>query len=123
MVAALLVGLVWLPWHLPELVSDRGERPLAQFVIYILASSVIYAWLYNSTGASLPIVILLHAAFNSFTKFFISELRGSHYVVAWWTHAGLVALLAVAVVAYAGHQNLARDHTKPVYQRAEAPRP
>ena len=24
LVAALLVGLVWLPWHLPELVSDRG---------------------------------------------------------------------------------------------------
>ena len=38
LVAALLVGLVWLPWHLPELVSDRGERPLAQFVIYILAT-------------------------------------------------------------------------------------
>ena len=39
------------------LVSDRGERPLAQFVIYILASSVIFAWLYNSTRAALPIVL------------------------------------------------------------------
>lgn len=120
LVAALVVGLVWLPWHLPELVSDRGERPLAQFVIYVLAGSVIYAWLYNSTRASLPIVILIHAAFNSFTKFFISELRGSHYEVAWWTLAGLVALLAVAVVVYAGHQNLAKGHTRPMYQRAEA---
>ena len=108
LVAALLVGLVWLPWHLPELVSDRGERPLAQFAIYVLATSVILAWLYNSTRASLPIVILFHAAFNSFTKFFLSELQGRHYVVAWWTLAGLVALLAVAVVAYAGRQNLAR---------------
>lgn len=120
LVAALVVGLVWLPWHLPELVSDRGERPLAQFVIYVLAGSVIYAWLYNSTRASLPIVILIHAAFNSFTKFFISELRGSHYEVAWWTLAGLVALLAVAVVVYAGHQNLAKGHTRPMYQRSEA---
>lgn len=81
---------------------------------------MIYAWLYNSTGASLPIVIVLHAAFNSFTKFFISELRGSHYVVAWWTLAGLVALLAVAVVAYAGRENLARGRARPVYQQAEA---
>ena len=121
LVAALVVGLVWLPWHLPELVSDRGERPLAQFMIYILATSVILAWLYNSTQASLPIVILFHAAFNSFTKFFLSELQGSHYVVAWWTLAGLVALLTVAVVAYAGRQNLARGQTKPVYERAEAP--
>ena len=120
LVAALLVGLVWLPWHLPELVSDRGERPLAQFVIYILASSVIYAWLYNSTRASLPIVILSHAAFNSFTKFFISELGGSQAVVAWWTLAGLVAVIAVAVVVYAGRENLARGHARPVFQRAEA---
>jgi membrane protease YdiL (CAAX protease family) len=120
LVAALLVGLVWLPWHLPELVSDREERPLAQFVIYVLASSVLYAWLYNSTQASLPIVILFHASFNSFTRFFISELQGSQYVVAWWTLAGLVALIAVAVVAYAGRQDLARGHTKPVYQRPEA---
>lgn len=123
LLAALLVGLVWLPWHLPELVSDRGERPLAQFVIYILASSVVLAWLYNSTQASLPIVILFHAAFNSFTRFFLSGLQGSHSVVAWWTLAGVVALLAVAVVAYAGRQNLARGHTKPVYQRAEAATP
>lgn len=120
LVAALLVGLVWLPWHLPELVSDRGERPLAQFVIYILASSVIFAWLYNSTRAALPIVILFHAAFNSSTKFFISELGGSYYVVAWWTLAGLVALLAVAVVAYAGRENLARGHAKPVYRQVES---
>ena len=68
--AALLVGLAWLPWHLPELVSDPGQRPLAQFVIYVLAQSVLLAWLYNSTQASLPIVILFHAAFNSFAKFF-----------------------------------------------------
>ena len=121
LVAALLVGLAWLPWHLPELVSDRGERPLAQFVIYILATSVILAWLYNSTQASLPIVILFHAAFNGFTRFFLSELQGSNYVVAWWTLGGLVTLLAGAVVAYAGSQNLARSHTKPVYERTEAP--
>ena len=121
LVAALLIGLVWLPWHLPELVSDRGERPLAQFVVYIMATSVILAWLYNSTRASLPIVILFHAALNSFAKFFLSELRGTYYVVAWWTLAGLVALLAVAVVAHAGSQNLAKGHSKSVYQPAEAP--
>lgn len=33
--AALIMGLMWLPWHLPELVSDPGQRPLAPFAIYI----------------------------------------------------------------------------------------
>jgi membrane protease YdiL (CAAX protease family) len=121
LVAALLVGLVWLPWHLPELVSDRGERPLIQFVIYIVASSVILAWLYNSTRASLPIVILFHAALNSFTKFFLSGLQGSHGLIAWWTLAGLVALLAVTVTVYAGSQNLARGRSRPTSGRVATP--
>lgn len=104
--AALLVGLAWLPWHLPEMVSDPSQRPLAQFVIYIFAQSVLLAWLYNSTRASLLIVILFHAAINSFTKFFLSELVGSAKVVAWWALAGLSAVLALAVVRYAGSRRL-----------------
>ncbi|MGH3507858.1 MAG: CPBP family glutamic-type intramembrane protease [Nocardioidaceae bacterium] len=68
--------MAWLPWHLPELVSDPDQRPLAQFVLFIFALSALLAWLYNSTQASLPVVILLHAAFNSFAQFFLSDLQG-----------------------------------------------
>lgn len=106
--AALIVGLVWLPWHLPEFVSDPGQRPLAPFAIYIFAVSVLLTWLYNSTQASLPIVILFHAAFNSFAKFFLSGVTGAPYLVAWWALAGLSAALALAVIGYAG-RNLVRD--------------
>ena len=118
--AALLVGLAWLPWHLPELISDPEQRPVAQFVIYILAQSVLLAWLYNSTQASLPIVIIFHAAFNSFAKFFLSELDGSAKQVAWWTLAVLIALLALAVVRYAGARSLARNDAYAVNQPIEA---
>ena len=119
--AALMVGLVWLPWHLPELVSDPGERPVPQFVTYILAQSVLLAWLYNSTQASLPIVILFHAGFNSFRKFFLSELDGSASRVAWWTLAGSAALLALAVIRYAGTRFLARVDADAVGRPSEAP--
>ena len=117
--SALLVGLAWLPWHLPELISDPGQRPLAQFVIYIFAQSVLLAWLYNSTQASLPIVIIFHAAFNSYAKFFLSELDGSAKQVAWWTLSALTALLALAVVRYAGARSLARDDAYAVSQPSE----
>ena len=70
---------------------------------------MLLAWLYNSTQASLPIVILFHAAFNSFAKFFLSELDGSAKTVAWWTLAGLT--VAVAVVRYAGARSLVRGDT------------
>jgi membrane protease YdiL (CAAX protease family) len=120
LLAALTVGLVWLTWHLPELVSDPGERPIGPFVTYILAQSVLLAWLYNSTQASLPIVILYHAAFNSFTKFFLSELDGLASLVAWWTLAGLSALLALAVVRYAGSRSLVRSDVNAVGRPSEA---
>ncbi len=118
--AALLVGLAWLPWHLPELVSNPGQRPVPQFALYILALSVLLAWLYNSTRASLPLVILMHAAFNSFARFFLSELEGSAELVAWWTLAGLTALLALAVVRYAGARSLARGSADALGQPSEA---
>ena len=107
--SALIVALVWLPWHLPELVSDPGQRPLVPFAIYVVALSVILAWIYNGTHGGLPVVILFHAAFNSFTKFFLAELQGGdQYLVAWWTLAGLGALMAVAITVYPGHRRLVR---------------
>ena len=120
LVGALLVALAWLPWHLPELVSDPGQRPLPQFAIYIVALSVLFTWLYNSTQASLPIVMLAHAALNTFGKFFLSELDGTEKLVAWWTLAGSALLLAVAVVWYAGPRRLVREGARAEGQPVQA---
>ncbi|MFJ6303651.1 CPBP family intramembrane glutamic endopeptidase [Pseudarthrobacter oxydans] len=115
--AALIIGLAWFPWHLPELVSDPGQRPLTPFAVYIFSQSVLLAWLYNSTQASLPVVVLFHAAFNTFTKFFLADLQGSPYpyLVAWWVVAGAVAVLAVAAVAYAGSRDLVKGAPRPAH--------
>ena len=115
--AALIIGLAWFPWHLPELVSDPGQRPLTPFAVYIFSQSVLLTWLYNSTQASLPVVVLFHAAFNTFTKFFLADLQGSPYpyLVAWWVVAGAVAVLAVAAVAYAGSRDLVKGAPRPAH--------
>jgi hypothetical protein len=100
---------------LPPRASTSGESTPGEETRQAIANA---GGRYRTPKRTTPIVILFHAAFNSFTRFFLSELQGSHYVVAWWTLSGLVTLLAVAVVAYAGSQNLARGHTKPVYEQA-----
>lgn len=124
--AALITGLVWLPWHLPEFVSDPGQRPLVPFAIIVLALSVILAWLYNSTGGSLPIVMLFHAAHNAFVQAFVSGVPESHYQLVWWVLAGGMALVAVIASWYAGGRSLARDHrivgTKHVHPQQARPR-
>ena len=104
--SALIVGLIWLPWHLPEFVSDPSQRPLAQFAVLLLSQSVILAWLYNSTGGSLPIAMLCHAAYNSLARFFLGDLTSGHYVLAWWVMSGLTLFIAVGVVWHAGGSTL-----------------
>jgi membrane protease YdiL (CAAX protease family) len=120
--AALLVGLAWVPWHLPVLVTDSSQRPLLQFCIIIMAESVILAWLYNSTAGSLPVVMLFHAAFNAFTKFFLADLRGEPRQAAWWALSILAAASAAAVVWYAGSRSLVRGDVRTPSERPEPAR-
>jgi Ser/Thr protein kinase RdoA (MazF antagonist)/membrane protease YdiL (CAAX protease family) len=81
---------IWASWHLPVLVSDpTGQRPPLQFVLGILAQSVIFAWLYNSTNASLPIVIIFHAAANTAARFTLPGIVGGDYQLVWWAQTAL----------------------------------
>jgi membrane protease YdiL (CAAX protease family) len=46
--AALVLGVLWALWHLPEPISDpTRQRPPLQFCVWVLALSVIFTWLYN----------------------------------------------------------------------------
>ena len=115
--AALLVGLAWLPWHLPLLVTDPSRRPLLPFCVIIMAESVILAWLYNTTSGSLPVVMLFHAAHNSFAKFFLADLQGTPHLAAWWALSILTAAFAAAVVWYAGSRSLTRGDVRTPAER------
>lgn len=63
--SSLIVGLVWALWHLPLFmmvgasVRESGV-PFISFLIQMMASSILYTWLYNNTKQSLWSAILLH---------------------------------------------------------------
>lgn len=108
--AALLLGVLWGLWHLPELISDpTGQRPPMQFLIWALALSVIFSWLYNSTNGSLPIVIICHAAIDTAGRFMLPEFVGDGYQLVWWFMVALYVLVAVVVILVAGPKRL-RTH-------------
>lgn len=105
--AALVLGVLWALWHLPELISDpTRQRPPLQFIVWTLALSVIFSWLYNSTNGSLPIVIICHAAIDTAGRFMLPEFAGDGYQLVWWFMVGLYVLAAVAVVLVAGTKRL-----------------
>jgi membrane protease YdiL (CAAX protease family) len=108
--AALILGVLWALWHLPELISDpTGQRPPVPFIVWALALSVIFSWLYNSTNGSLPIVIICHAAIDTAGRFMLPEFAGEGYRIVWWFMVGLYVLVATVVVLVAGPKRLARS--------------
>ena len=100
-------GLVYLGCGPPELISDpTRQRPPLQFVVWALALSVIFTWLYNSTNGSLPIVIICHAAIDTAGRYMLPEFSNGGYQVVWWFMVGLYVVIAVIVVLVAGPRHL-----------------
>jgi len=66
--ASLILGAVWGIWHLPLfwMVGDfHQDIPYTPFLVQVLASSIIYTWIYLQTEGSLLIIHLFHAASNT----------------------------------------------------------
>jgi uncharacterized protein len=122
--ASLILGVLWGFWHLPLwLTGAPGRTPVlyAAFVVSVISLSVILTWVYNSTGGSLLMVVLLHATFNLPVTLAIDEL-GGRATVPVLLYFGLTVVAAIVVVLRAGPQHLSRKHRKQEEKGAEAPR-
>jgi hypothetical protein len=105
--SALLIGVLWAIWHLPELVSDpTDQRPPLPFFVWVIALSVILAWLYNSTSGSVLIVALSHSAANTAGAFLLPGFDGDRYLLVMWLMAAAYAAAAVSIVLLAGADQL-----------------
>lgn len=65
--AGLVIGFIWSLWHLPLfyfIPSAVAGLPLGHYIPLVSALGVLFAWLYNRTGGSVLLCILLHAGVN-----------------------------------------------------------
>lgn len=68
----LVLGPLWGVWHLPLFLTDwAGAHGLdaiaiAEFVLSATMFSIVMTWVFNRTGQSLPLVMLLHVSVNNF---------------------------------------------------------
>ncbi len=66
--ASLLLGVVWAVWHLPLFYSAgtvQSHLPIGLFALSAIASSVLFAWLFNQSQGSVVPVLVLHTAVNA----------------------------------------------------------
>lgn len=101
--ATLLLSGIWMAWHIPVLLAPGvifAEMPAVPYLVIGVTSSVVYTWLYNSTGGSILIVIILHGA----TNLSLAWIATAHYPLL----AGAWTLAAVAIIAIYGPRDLSR---------------
>lgn len=99
-----LLGTLWGCWHLPLFFSQWGGwphvSPLApvEFVAACIPLSLVMTWVFNRTGQSLPIVMMLHAGINTTYSSVWSQIFPTLDLNRDPLHVQLIATTVVAVV-------------------------
>ena len=112
--AAVIVGILWSAWHLWPVLAPGGlgsteASDVVLTFVRLIAMAIVYAWLYNSTGGSLLIVMLAHAGHNIAVRLVPLDATLQHGDPIVTLLYGLAAAIVVAVT---GPRWLSRD-TRP----------
>jgi len=110
--ASILIGTLWSTWHLWPAITPQGFSLLspvdaAATYIRLISTSIIYAWMYNSTRGSLFLVIVAHAGHNIAATVIGAP---SNSVYQQLIVALLYLLAAIAVVLATDVQSLCRSN-------------
>lgn len=110
--ASVAIGVAWGLWHLPLTLtadSTQSQLPFWWYMVQVVAASVVFTWLYNSTGGSLAAVTVLHASTqlaNIVLPVANTSVAGPspyHIVVV------TTVVVAVALVALSGPRHLGQE--------------
>jgi len=97
--ASLLIGLIWGFWHLPLWFMAGDGHSSYSFLAFVLMTtsiSLMYAWLYNSSGKKLLVVIIFHAMNNTAAPLipFLHGIEGKPES-AYWVYAAVNVLIGI----------------------------
>ncbi|WP_417540445.1 CPBP family intramembrane glutamic endopeptidase [Microbacterium maritypicum] len=117
--AAFILGPLWGAWHLPLFLTDWGGYPDASwtrplvFLVFCVAFNIVMSWVFNRTGQSLPLSILMHVGVNTFASVMWVEvfpsLDGELALVA--MAAGAAVAAAALLIATRGRLGYAAPKT------------
>lgn len=125
-----IVGMLWGAWHLPvnywSSGVTSGEVSLAiwapawlvsTLVGQLTAFRVLMVWVYERTGGSLLVAILMHASLAAFTIVLIPPLAVTANLVSGFAFAvGLWLVVAAVALAQGGHVTRQSHLKRPAYE-------
>lgn len=116
--SSLIVGLVWALWHLPLFMmigtsQHELETPFIGFLVGLMASSILYTWLYNNTKQSLWSAILLHWLYTYAAQVLSSGVTQSPLYI--WLECFPYVIMALVVVLIWKPQTLSRPQKTLAY--------
>jgi membrane protease YdiL (CAAX protease family) len=76
----MVLGPLWALWHFPLFLTEWGGWPDADwtrpvvFTVFCVAFNIVMTWVFNRTGESLPLAMLLHVSVNNFASVVWSDV-------------------------------------------------
>jgi len=116
LVSGLIVGVVWAIWHIPlffikgtnqyDMQLQDGLLPvILGYSIFVIVSSIQFAWVFNNTKGSVLLAAVFHGASNAWGGY-IDVYRGHFGGILTFMAAQVV--VSIIIVLIAGATNLSR---------------
>jgi membrane protease YdiL (CAAX protease family) len=68
LLASVVLGVIWTLWHLPLFfnpATSYSNTTFWVFMVFLLPFPIVYTWIFNSTGGSVLMAMILHAVTNA----------------------------------------------------------
>ena len=120
--SAFVLGPIWALWHMPLFLTDWAGWPDVSwyaplvFAAFCVTFGIVMTWVFNRTGQSLPLAMLLHTSVNNYASVASTELfpgvDADRFQLAVLLAAGIGA--AVIVVATRGRLGYVNEAARSV---------
>jgi membrane protease YdiL (CAAX protease family) len=107
--ASLILGVVWAAWHLPLLLVD--DLTVYGTINAVLAA-VVFTWVYQNTGGSVLIPILMHMSHQNSVRYLGKVFAEPDHSQQQWIAVALWGLVVIAIVAVKGGASFASGHVR-----------
>jgi uncharacterized protein len=122
LVSSVILGVLWAFWHLPVFFNPDTHYSDLPFVLQLafqIPVAILFTWVFNSTGGSVLMAILLHAVLNASTRLWNTlpeysvEPPSAAEAAAQTVHINIMMTIvlwiaAIVVVLVYGPRNLSR---------------